>query len=59
MKLRVPPNVELHPIDLRYGGEYSKKISEYVGRFDIVVIDGRDRANCSKKCVNSLKKAEG
>ncbi len=57
MKLRIQPNVDLHHIDLQYGGEYSKKISEYVGRFDIVIMDGRDRVNCSKNCVNSLKKS--
>jgi len=56
MKQRVPPNVELHYTELRYGGDYSRKVSEYIGIFDIVVIDGRDRINCSKNCMMSLKK---
>lgn len=56
MKFKIPSNVELYHIDLQYGGEYSRKVSEYVGRFDIVIIDGRDRINCAKNCLSSLKK---
>jgi len=56
MEACIPKNVELHYVGLQYGGEYSKKISKYIGMFDIVVIDGRDRVNCSKNCLNALKK---
>ena len=49
-------NVELSYIELQNNGEYSKKAFEYRGRFDIVVIDGRDRINCAKNCLRSLKR---
>ncbi len=49
------PNVEAFQIDLVYGGDYSRKVQEYDGRFDIVVIDGRDRVNCLKNCLTALK----
>ena len=42
-------------IDLEYGGAYAKEIQKYESRFDIVVIDGRDRANCLKNCLPALK----
>jgi len=49
-----PANVELIQIDLIYGGEYSKKIAYYKNRFDIVVVDGRDRVNCIRNCLGAL-----
>lgn len=51
----IPSNIELYQIDLEYGGDYSQKISEYNQTFDIIVIDGRDRVNCVKNCLNALK----
>lgn len=56
MRSIIPCNVELYHIELQYGDEYSKKVSENMGRFDIIVIDGRDRVNCSKNCLLSLKR---
>lgn len=50
-----PENVTLYMVDLEYGGTYSKKISEFKNRFDIVVIDGRDRVNCAKNSLQALK----
>lgn len=52
----IPGNVELHQIDLEYGGAYSQKVSEYLHAFDVVVIDGRDRINCARNCLHALKK---
>jgi hypothetical protein len=52
----IPANVELHQIDLEYGGPYAQKIAEYHQAFDIVVIDGRDRVNCGKNCLYAVKK---
>lgn len=51
----VPSNVNLFHIELEYGGKYSKKIIEYDRYFDIVIIDGRDRVNCAKNSLKSLK----
>jgi hypothetical protein len=40
---------------LEYGGAYSKAILNFKDRFDIVVVDGRDRVNCAKNCLGALK----
>lgn len=50
----IPSNVSLHNIPLVYGGEYCRKVSSFIDKFDIVVIDGRDRVNCAKNTLNSL-----
>ena len=52
---RIPSNVEYLHCELIYGGEYSKAILRYVNRFDIVVIDGRDRVNCAKNSLGALR----
>jgi hypothetical protein len=55
MKSAAPSNASLHHIELEYGGAYSQKISEYRNKFDVIVIDGRDRVNCAKNCLSALK----
>lgn len=45
---RAPANVTLRHVPLTAGGEYCRVVAEYPGRFDIVVIDGRDRVNCAR-----------
>ena len=50
------PNVECIHRELDYGGEYSKVVATFDSRFDIVVIDGRDRVNCAINCVGALKR---
>ncbi|MBZ4645378.1 MAG: FkbM family methyltransferase [Clostridia bacterium] len=52
---KIPENVQLIHIPLEYDGDYSRKIGEYNNRFDIIVIDGRDRVNCVKNAINALK----
>jgi len=52
----IPSNVELYQINLEYGGAYCHKISEYTAMFDIIIVDGRDRNNCAKNCLNALRK---
>lgn len=52
MKSIIPDNVKLVHVDLKYG-DYAKSISRY-GKFDIVLIDGRDRVNCARESVNCL-----
>lgn len=52
---KIPDNVCISHIELEYGGNYSKKIKEFKNRFDIVVIDGRDRVNCAINCLDALK----
>jgi hypothetical protein len=53
--LMVPPNVNLKYIELEYGGAYAKEITAYKNKFDIIVIDGRDRINCAVNSLGSIK----
>ena len=52
---RAPNNVALRHVALEYGGDYCRVVAGYPGRFDIVVIDGRDRVNCARHAVTGLK----
>lgn len=51
----ISDNVKYKYIPLEYGGQYCKEILNYNNKFDIVFIDGRDRVNCCKNCINALK----
>ena len=44
----LPANVSLRHVSLETGGEYSRSAAAKPGRFDVVVIDGRDRVNCAR-----------
>ncbi len=55
LKERFPSNVTYRHCDLEYGGKYCKAILGYNERFDIVVIDGRDRVNCAKNSLGALR----
>ena len=55
MKNRIIPNIEYIYCEQIDGGRYNKIISEYEKKFDIVVIDGRDRINCAKNALGALK----
>ena len=53
MKNKIPPNVEYLFCELVDGG-YAEVIKKYQKKFDIVVIDGRDRVNCIKNSLGAL-----
>jgi hypothetical protein len=48
-------NVKIFHVELIYGGKYSCSTKEQFDKFDIIVIDGRDRVNCIKNSIDSLK----
>ena len=48
-------NVDYIYFDLIPGGNYSRAVKQYYNEFDIIVIDGRDRVNCVKNSLTSLK----
>lgn len=54
VKSQAPPNVTLFHVPLEYGGEYSRKVLDFPQRFDVVVIDGRDRGRCARNAVSAL-----
>lgn len=49
----IPRNVRAQYCELKYGGEYCQKIIDEQEKFDIILIDGRDRVRCA---INSLEK---
>ena len=51
----LPKNVTIYYRELVYGGEYSKFPKSLKKKFDIIIIDGRDRVNCVKNAIDSLK----
>jgi predicted O-methyltransferase YrrM len=53
----LPQNVLLTHIALCRDGDYARKIAEYEKRFDIVVLDGRDRVKCAMNSLESLKES--
>jgi len=59
IKNSMPDNVSIYNEELVYGGKYSQ-FSENLGlKFDIVIVDGRDRVNCMKSAINSVKSNNG
>src|ERR1051325_11413300 len=55
MKARLPANVDYLLVELGDDGRYAKAITAHTEPFDIIVIDGRDRVNCAKASLASLK----
>jgi Methyltransferase domain len=53
-KQAIPGNVTLLFRELG-SGEYAKEILNYEDRFDLIVIDGRDRVNCARNSLKALK----
>ncbi|WP_291325491.1 glycosyltransferase [Desulfovibrio sp. UCD-KL4C] len=55
MKEQFPDNVRPVRRELETGGDYSKTVAMIKNiKFDIIVIDGRDRVNCAYNCLDSL-----
>ena len=54
LKGKMPANARLIFKELQTNGEYAGYISETTEKYDIIVVDGRDRVNCVKKSVHSL-----
>ena len=52
----VPINVIINHVVLEYGGAYANNITAHKKKFDIIVIDGRDRINCAVSAMDSIKK---
>ena len=55
LKEIVPKNVSLKYFKLEYDGAYCRAILEENQKYDIILIDGRDRVRCAKYAVNYLK----
>jgi hypothetical protein len=49
-----PANAEMIFCQLEKDGEYAKKATLLGKKFDIIIVDGRDRVNCCKYSVDAL-----
>lgn len=54
VKKSLPKNVELLFEKLEYDGKYCRKILTTGEKFDIAIVDGRDRVNCCKHSAQAL-----
>ena len=56
---QVPENCNVeyknYSVDLR-GGEYSLAIKDTDSKYNVIIVDGRDRVNCIKNSINNLAK---
>jgi hypothetical protein len=57
MSGQMPPNVSLSHVALDTNGKYASFAKNTVIKFDIIVVDGRDRVNCIKQSIDSLSPA--
>ena len=51
IKSTMPINVQLYYCELVYGGEYCRYAATMSNKYDMIIVDGRDRVNC---CINNL-----
>jgi hypothetical protein len=49
-----PDNVRLVFCELEYAGAYCRAAPDQAERFDIIVVDGRDRVNCAQAAISAL-----
>lgn len=50
----LPANTEVIYCELKYDGEYCRKVTTQNKIYRIIIIDGRDRVNCVKHSINCL-----
>jgi hypothetical protein len=55
IKSSMPKNVTISYQELIYNEEYSKSSNNSDIKFDIIIVDGRDRVNCVKSAINSIQ----
>ena len=56
IKNDMPQNVSLYYEELEYGGNYSKFAQSLDKKFDIIIVDGRDRVNCVLNSIRCISK---
>ena len=55
IKNSMPENADMYYQELEYGEAYSQYPNKLNKKFNIVIVDGRDRVNCIKNAINSIK----
>lgn len=54
IKNQCPINAEVHYVEYKYGEDYGSYITKTDKKYDVVIVDGRDRVNCVKNTINNL-----
>lgn len=54
LKPQLPQNSFLYYIELKYDGDYARFPQSINKKFDLVIVDGRDRVNCMKQAINAI-----
>lgn len=54
VKSKLPPNVNLMHKELQYDGEYCRAVLSDTKKYNILIVDGRDRVNCIKHSLSAL-----
>jgi hypothetical protein len=57
IKDKIPDNASLLYKEKDIDGIYCRSITEFNQEFDVVIVDGRDRVNCTKQAIGKLSKA--
>jgi len=50
----MPSNAQVIYCELKYDGDYCRQVAKQNKLYNIIIIDGRDRNNCTKLCIESL-----
>jgi hypothetical protein len=50
----MPNNAKVIYCELKYDGEYCRQVTKQNKKYNIIIIDGRDRVNCVKHSINFL-----
>lgn len=54
LRRNVPENSSIIYCELEYDGKYSRTATDSERKYDIIVVDGRDRVNCAANAVNAV-----
>jgi hypothetical protein len=54
IKLSMPQNSTIIYTELEYNGDYCRVPLNNKQKFNIIIVDGRDRVNCCKNCLDAL-----
>lgn len=50
----MPSNAKVIYCELKYDGDYCRQVTKHNKKYNIIIIDGRDRNNCVKNSINHL-----
>ena len=54
IRAKLPQHAQIFKVELEYNGEYCRYPSHWDKKFDLIIVDGRDRVNCVYHAINYL-----